>query len=317
LKYFQLLLDKTEGYRAGFKLDTDEGIRSHDLHAATGKTWFQTLCHPYWGGSARDDQGRPVYLGVNQGEYINEKDIHAFGYANCLRKPDVSFDGNYQGPAIFFNKGVAHAKTTALYNHEVDKLEDFCSHPVVKGGGYGIDNIALRKHIPFTLSKVGRAEDQQFYMAGLSGGNRGIFAPDLRIAHYKQSVATTENATEVTRFLGDMFRLVIFQELVAILGVKDDIDPMPGVFAGELARLQAFLSILYKSYTYCAAGETPKGDLLFDRGLKELQALIREIDSGNIRSCWQNEQKDWEAFIQSVDACDREQLATTLRSLEV
>ena len=48
--------------------------------------------------------------------------------------------------------------------------------------------------------------------------------------------------------------------------------------AGELARIQAFFSILYKSYSYCAKGETYTGDLLFERGLKELQGLIDDSD---------------------------------------
>jgi hypothetical protein len=38
-----------------------------------------------------------------------------------------------------------------------------------------------------------------------------------------------------------MFRLVIFQEIVGFLGVKDLIDPMPGVFAGELSQDSSLL----------------------------------------------------------------------------
>ena len=67
LKYAQLLMEKGFGIRGGFKLDTDEGIRSRELFESTGKTWLQTLCHPYWGGSARDWKDRPVVLGINEG----------------------------------------------------------------------------------------------------------------------------------------------------------------------------------------------------------------------------------------------------------
>jgi len=317
LKYFQLILEKTYGIRAGFKIDSDEGIRSGDLYKATGRTWFQTLCHPYWGGTARDEQGDNVYLGIIPGEYINEKDILESGYPNCLRTPDVSFDGNYHTPDIFFNKGVAHSKATALYNREAKVLENFLSHPVVKGGGYGIDNTALRRFVPFSFSKVGRAEDQQFYMTGLAKGNRGIFTPDLRIAHYKQSVATTESSTEVTRFLGDMFRLVIFKEITEILDIKEKIDPMPGVFAGGFARLQAFCSILYKSFIYCEKGDPEKGEMVYARGLTELQALIREIDSGKIKKDWDTEQKDWERFVEAVEACGKDLLADAVKAIEV
>ncbi len=315
LKYFQLVLAKTHGIRAGFKIDSDEGLRSRELFEATGKTWFQTLCHKYWGGTALDARQEPVYLGINAGEYINEKDIRAHGYANCLRRPDVTFDGNYIGPDIFFKKGVAHARATDLYNRAGKRLEDFLSHPVVKGGGYGIDNAALRQYVPFTYSRVGRAEDQQFYMAAMAKGNRGIFTPDLRIAHYKQRVAASEGATEATRFLGDMFRLVIFNDIVDYLGVKRQVDPMPGVFAGSLARIQAFCSIVYKSYAYLAEGKVEMGELIYKRGLAELQQLSAEIDAGKIRSGWQSEQTDWEGFVHAVDSASRSQLSDAVGSM--
>ncbi len=317
LKYFQLLMEKPHGIRAGFKIDADEGIRSRDLYAATGKTWFQTMCHKYWGGTANDPDDSSVYLGVNEGEYINEKDIHALGYKNSLRMPDVSFNGEYIGPQIFFNKAIAHARATALYNRKANRLEDFISHPVVKGGGYGIDNYSLKTCAPFTLSLVGRAEDQQFYLACLAKGINGIFHPDLRIAHYKQSIAVSESTTEVTRFIGDMFRLVIFKEIVGFLGVKIKIDPMPGVFAGDLARIQAFFSILYKSYGYLAAGEVDKGNLLFTRGLDELQELIKAIDSGEIKRKWKAEKEDFKQFIRSVAACSPDDLKRVVETLEI
>ncbi len=317
LKYFQLILEKTDGIRAGFKIDSDEGIRSRDLFEATGKTWFETMCHAWWGGTATDAQGRPVYLGINAGEYINEKDIRAHGYADCLRTPDVTFDGNYIGTDIFFKKGVAHARATALYNHAGGRLEDFLSHPVVKGGGYGIDNAALRRYAPFTYSRVGRAEDQQFYMAAMARGNRSIFTPDLRIAHYKQRVAASEHATAATRFLGDMFRLVIFREIVGFLELKGEVDPMPGVFAGPLARLQAFMSIVYQSFCCLAQGDSETGELILRRGLNELERLSADIDAGRIRSGWKREQADWEGFVQAVDRTDRAALARLVERIQV
>jgi len=315
LKYLQLILEKTDGIRTGFKIDSDEGIRSRDLFDTTGKTWFQTMCHDYWGGEAMDNKGQMVYLGINAGEYINETDILAHGYKNCLRKPDVTFDGNYIGPDIFFKKVVAHARATDLYNRKGVRVEDFLSHPVVKGGGFGIDNEALRRFAPFTFSRVGRAEDQQFYMAGMARGNRGIFTPDLRIAHYKLRVSESEKATEATRFLGDMFRLVIFKEIVDYLGIKDLVDPMPGVFAGPLARIQAFFAIVYKSYCCIADGAVEMGEQIYRRGLSELKQLTEEIDSGNIRTGWDKEQADWEAFIHAVNRASQAQLARVVHDM--
>jgi hypothetical protein len=315
LKYFPLLAEKTHGIRAGMKLDTDEGTRTRELKELTGKTWFETLCHPYWGGTALDYRGQPVYLGVNEGEYINEKDMNEKGYAACLREPDVKIPKTYIDPTIFFNKGFAHTRATALYNKKVDKLEDFISHPVVKGGGYGVDNAAVQRCAPFTLSAVGRAEDQQFYMAGLSRGVAAIFPPNLRIAHYKMSVAVTEHSTEVSRFIGDLFRLVIFQHIVEILGVKHQVDPMPGVFAGKLARAQAFCNLLYKSHGYFAVGKKDFGRELFIRGRKELTELEREIDAGDMKKLWAAEQAEWERFVKAVDATPRDKLETLLKEI--
>jgi hypothetical protein len=311
LKYGQLLLERAIGIRAGFKLDTDEGIRSRDLYTATGSTWFETLCHPYWGGRALDWKGRPVELAVNEGEYINSIDIDRFGYANSLRSPDVEVPNSWKGPNMFFQKGFAHGRATALYNR-FNSVEEGISHTVVKGGGYGITNEGLRQGLPFTFSWVGRAEDQQFYFSGLAGGIRGIFHPNLRIAHYKSSVRGAEEKTEAARFTGDMYRLILFQRLAEIYGVKDDIDPMPGVFAGELARAQACFALMVKAMDFTAHGNDEAARFLIEEGIPELADLEARIDSGELERELRRERAGWQSFIKSVDAADPARLREVL-----
>lgn len=303
LKYTQLLLEKAYGILAGFKLDTDEGMRSRDAYKVTGKTWLQIMSHTYWGAKATDWKGREVTLDINEGEYINSKDIDKMGYEGSVRCPDVSVPDSYIGPEIFFNKAFAHGKATALYN-TFDRLEDDISHTVVKGGGYGITNKGLRKAVPFTYSQVGRAEDQQFYFSGLNGGIRGAFHPDLRIAHYKSAVAKSEHKTLASRFIGDMYRLVIFQKLVSLLGVKDEIDPMPGVFAGEFARCQAFFNVLYKAYALALSGDAESSEILINEGLQELSVLKQEIDQDLVEEKLEQERRLWEKFVQEVDGLE-------------
>ncbi len=303
LKYTQLLLEKAYSIKAGFKLDTDEGIKSKDLWEATGKTWFQTLCHEFWGGTAHDCKDRFFYLDFNEGEYINNKDINRLGYKDSMRSPDVSIPSSYIGPEIFFNKGFAHGRSTSLYN-KFNSLNDYISHPVVKGGGYGITNNGLRRAVPFTYSQVGRAEDQQFYFCGLKTGIRGIFHPNLRIAHYKNSVAKSEGKTAASRFLGDMYRLVIFQQIVKILEVKEDIDPMPGIFAGDLARAQAFLNLTYRAYIFSKTGKEEEAKTLIFEGLNELEILQTKIDSGDVLKEWNTEKAQWLDFIKTADSID-------------
>jgi len=312
LKYTQLLLETGFGIRAGFKLDTDEGIHSEDLFRATGKTWFETLCHPYWGGTGVNWKGEPVELAVNEGEYVNSTDVDALGYADSLRTPDVKPPDTCGGSNIFFHKGFAHAGATALYN-TFHHLEDFISHPVVKGGGYGIMNGGLRKARPFTFSEVGRAEDQQFYFCGLAHGIAGIFHPDLRIVHYKSSVAKAEDKTQATRFIGDMYRLIIFQALVEMLGVKESIDPMPGVFAGPLARSQAFFHTLYNAFIFSRQGKAETAAYLCGKGLEELRELKRQIDSGEIETRIAEEQRQWSRFVELTDSLSAEKTRNVLK----
>lgn len=303
LKYGQLLLEKALGVRAGFKLDTDEGVRSQDLWKVTGRTWFETMCHPYWGGRAVDPEGRDVDLAINEGEYVNSTDIDRLGYENSLRTPDVAIPDSWKGPSMFFQKGFAHGRATALYN-SFDTVEDAISHPVVKGGGYGISNDGLRKAAPFTFSWVGRAEDQQFYFSGLNGGLRGIFTPNLRIAHYKSSVAGAEKKTAAGRFVGDMYRLILFQHLVEKWGVKERIDPMPGVFAGPLARAQAAFALLYKSCEFAEKGNDEAAAYLLDEGAKELLELEDRIDDGTVDRLVDEEAQQWRNFTAELEKAE-------------
>jgi hypothetical protein len=316
LKYTQLLLEKAYAIRGGFKLDTDEGIRSRDLHAVTGKTWIQTLCHEYWDGTAADWRGRKVGLAFNVGEYINEADIGRLGYREAMREPDVKLPERTPGGDLFFNKGTAHARATALYNR-FHRLTDFISHTVVKGGGYGISNRGLRSAAPFTFSLVGRAEDQQFYFSGLAGGIRGIFHPDLRIAHYKGAVAASEKKTAVTRFLGDMYRLIIFQHLAELLEVKEDIDPMPGVFAGPLARAQVFFHTLYKALLLVNDGDADGAEILLGSGWRELEDLMAALDSGEIGVRVEQEREEWKEFIRAADSAEPEKTRSVLEQFIV
>lgn len=200
LKYTQLLQEKAYGIKAGFKLDTDEGIRSREAHALTGKTWLQLMCHTCWGARAVDWKGRPVTLDINEGEYVNSTDMDRLGY--------------------------------------------------------------------------------------------------------KSSVQSAEHRTRASRFIGDMYRLIIFQELVRCLGVKDDIDPMPGVFAGELARCQAFFCLIYCAYAFAAEGDRESCDQLMGAGRNELNQLQREIDSGIVETKLNEEHRMWQSFIREVDALD-------------
>ncbi|MBI9102924.1 MAG: hypothetical protein JEY99_10945 [Spirochaetales bacterium] len=314
LKYTQLILEKGWGVQAGFKLDTDEGMRSRDLFHATGKTWMETLCHPYWGGRARDWKGKKYFLDINEGEYIDSRDIDKLGYTGSLREPDIKLPPSRRGKELFFNKIFAHGGATALYN-KFDVIEDFISHPVVKGGGYGITNEGLKRAVPFTYSRVGRAEDQMYYFSALARGVRGIFHPDLRIAHYKSSVAASEDKTEGSRFIGDMYRIILFKYLADELGIKELIDPMPGVFAGPLARAQAVFNMLYRVSHYQNEGKTEVAGEILRRGIVELRELKKDIDSGCVRTELAKEYRNWLHFIKETEELEEAKVRSVLEKV--
>ena len=313
LKYVQLLFERGLGCRAGFKLDTDEGIRSRELYEATGKSWLSTLCHPFWGGSGVDCEGREATLGFGVGEYVNNTDILRLGYEDALREPDVKVPGSYGTENIFFNKQFAHGRATALYNR-FNRIEDCVSHPVLKGGGYGITNESLAGSLPFCLSVVGRAEDQQFYFHGLSMGLRGLFNPNLRIAHYKERVRSREQGTEARRFAGDMYRLLLFSKIADHLGVKKDIDPMPGVFAGGLALPQALFSALYRAYVFCTENRTGDAHFLLNECLPALGELDRRIASGMIEKLFKSEGNGWREIALRMGAANQEKCKRFIQS---
>lgn len=316
LKYFQLILEKYNGIRAGFKLDTDEGIRSEDLYKLTGKTWLETLCHEFWGGQAIDPYGNEVLLGINEGEYIDSRDIDKYGYAKAAHMPEVKIPSSFISPMASFPKGYAQAFVTEIYNR-FDNLNDLISHPVVKGGGYGITNDALKKSAQFTLSSVGRAEDQQFYFYGLTKGIRGIFHPNLRIAHYKASVQTSEKKQAATKFAGDMYRLIIFKALCDILEVKHEIDPFPGIFSGEMAEAQAAITLLYRAFCFSAHGDESNASILIDESLPEIIELKKEILSGEIKKDLEKEAELWKKFIQQIEKADTLNVKKSLDSIVI
>jgi len=64
-------------------------------------------------------------------------------------------------------------------------------------------------------------------------------------------------------------------------------------------------------------GKTYTGDLLFERGLKELQGLIDDIESGRIRQQWETEQNDFETLIDAIDTCNRSVLLSAVLTMEI
>ena len=316
LKYAQLIFEKAYGIRAGFKLDTDEGIHSRDMKETTGKTWLEQLCHPYWGGSAVNSGGGHVNLGFNIGEYVDSRDMDSLGYAEAIRTPEVKENPDIRGPYLLFNKGACQAKGTRLLS-QTSKLDDFISHPLVKGGGYGVDNRTLRQATPVGFSMVGRAEDQQFYFSAVNRGAQGIFNPFLRIIHYKASVVKSEHKHEAGRNIADIYRMLLFRNLMTSLEVVDKTVPFPANYASGLSAAQVPLLWLYLIFKSSAAGDEASAEEYLAEGEKELLPLYKEIKTGKVMELFNRERKAWGEFTRAVDGMTRDDARNWLESLRI
>ncbi len=316
LKYAQLLFERGYGIRAGFKLDTDEGIHSADMKEASGLTWLQQLCHPFWGGTAETADGRKITLGFNIGEYVDSRDLHKLGYEEAIRTPEVKLNDDLRGPYLLFNKGACQAKGTALLNRG-KKLEDFISHPLVKGGGYGIDNNSLRRAVPVGFSMTGRAEDQQFYFSAVGSGIQGIFNPLLRIIHYKADVAKSEHENQAARSIADIYRMILFRELMTELDVVKYTIPFPANFASPISRAQVFWLWIYLIFQASANGHEDEAEEYLSEGLRQLPPLLDDIEAGRVNKRFNKERAAWKEFIRAVDSMPREKAVSWLEGMKI
>lgn len=321
LKYMQLIFEKGFNIKAGFKLDTDEGINSENLYSVTSRTWFQTLCNKSIGNIAKAGNGKKFKLSFIIGEYVNNIDIMKTGYKNALFESDVKPPSTYNNNMIFFNKGFAHAKATSIYNKfskykfEKNNSEfdsNSISHPVVKGGGYGIENSGLKKYTPFCPSFITRAEDQAFYYSGFSKGIRGIFIETLRITHYKEKYSHSEEKTTFDRLIEDIHRLILFSEIGKFLNNKNYLDPLPGVFISNMAFCQSFITIVYNTFLLILKNQYENGEYLLYNGVERLLYLHKFLQTNNIKNIYKKEEMHWQDFVKTVEKLDPDSVKSFL-----
>ena len=317
LKYFQLLLEKPFGIRAGFKLDTDEGLHSEELYSVTGKTWFQTLCSPYWGGTAKNYKGQDIYLGLIIGDYVTEVDYKSLGYAKSRRRPDVKHTKIHLDSDLFFCKDLVHSKHTAFYRKAIYSIDDCMFVPLLKGGAHGIDNHALRNAAPFVPSVINRGEDQFLLAECLNKGIYGLYNPDLNVIHYKKSVAVTEADYTFTRYVEDMRRLLLCNIFGKNYSFKEQLNPMPGLFFGQLGIPQAFFSILYKSLLLFEAKQYDNAIYVFEKGVDTIYMTMIKSQNGLYNRMYQSEQTLWHGLVDRINHLTQKQLDLLFTSISL
>ena len=164
---------------------------------------------------------------------------------------------------------------------------------------------------------VGRAEDQQFYFSAINSGVQGIFNPLLRIIHYKASVAGSEHKHEAGRNIADIYRMLLFKELMSHLYVVEKTRPFPANYASQLSAAQVPLLWCYLVFKSSAAGDEATAEEYLAEGRRQLLPLYDEIAEGRVTERFEHERSAWKEFISAVDEMKQEDAADWIDSLKL
>jgi len=245
--------------RCTFKIDLDQVFPQEQLVRETGASAFEHLRSPLWGADGEDADGRPVHLGMLAGALVNHDDIH-----RGLFTPDVTLPEGEPAPDQWVFPGripqalSTRAEMMTRYGRPgmPDGRTACLSRVHVTGGTVGIRVDSLRRHRPFTLSCIGRAEDQAYLLPVLRGGGppflRYAHASGLFMRHDKQAFAAEAiRAAAAGKAAGDLERMVLFSEYARALPVPAEeiraaLEPFTGCFVLPLPWTTSLLSLTLK-----------------------------------------------------------------------
>ena len=260
---------KNPGIRATFKIDLDQVFPQEELVETMGASAFELLCTPLWGARGRDAQGRSVSLGMVAGALVNQGDIH-----KGLFTPDVTLpEGPWTPDRWVFASQVPQALSTvaemmARYGDSpLDGKTQCLSRIHVTGGTIGIRLDSLRRHRPFTLSCIGRAEDQAYLMSVLGGPDepylRYAHMPGLIMRHDKHAFAGDAIRTAAAgKVVGDYERMLLFSHYAGALPwpieeTHSCLDPFTGCFVLSLPFTTALLCLALKALSLSDGNSRP------------------------------------------------------------
>jgi len=183
----------------------------------------------------------------------------------------------------------------------------------VTGGTVGIRVDSLRRYRPFTLSCIGRAEDQAYLLPVLRGGGppflRYAHASGLFMRHDKQAFAAEAiRAAAAGKAAGDLERMLLFSEYARALPLpvaetRAALDPFTGCFVLPLPWTTALLCLALKVLVLESSGEQggtggSGGGELFRVGAERLSDLLRLFrqDPEWMERRFRREEMAWAAF---------------------
>lgn len=294
---------------ATFKIDLDQVFPQEELLSETGKTAFQLLASPLWGGTARDWKGRDVSLGLLAGALVNQKDIH-----KSLFTPDVPMDTRTpRGEELFFNSKRPQALSTLaemMCRYDGDNMDGTTTalqRIHVTGGTNGIRLSELMAFRPFTPSFVGRAEDQAYILSVLDKKFQGallryVHQPGLIMRHDKEEFASQAiKAASTGKLIGDYIRILYFSEYArhstgGIKEVKDETGPFTGSFITDIPVSLTSLRLSLKAATFFEKGEVSQAHELLCTGSQRMNNTLDFLLSGEMKTRLNRERTAWDLY---------------------
>jgi len=192
-----------------------------------------------------------------------------------------------------------------------DGRTDCLSRVHVTGGTVGIRVDSLRLHRPFTLSCIGRAEDQAYLLSVLFGDRssllRYVHASGLVMRHDKQAFAGEAiRAAAAGKAAGDLERMLLFSGYARALPgtaaeVRSALDPFTGCFVLPLPWTVSLLCLALKVLSLEEkAGDAggSGGEDLLRVGAERLSNLLQLFgqDPDWLHGTYQQEKKAWGAY---------------------
>jgi len=306
--------------RATFKFDLDQVFPQEALVAQTGRSAFEHLGDPLWGGEGTDSLGRDVEFGMLAGALVNEADIGEGLFTPDVKWPEV-------GPApdewVFASAWPQALSTEAemLARYSVDGLDGrtSCLQRVhVTGGTTGIGIEHLRRHRPFTPGWIGRAEDQAYLLSVFlpeeGPALRYFHASGFMMRHDKEAFAGDAlKAARVGKIVGDLVRIFTFTSYAEALPwrvetIKNTFDPFTGCFISRLPVTVACLRLALKAAALFVSGR--EGDLRDGEKLVRLgsarlgEAMVRLGDLEAVRGRYLREKEGWDLYYDVLDALE-------------
>jgi len=300
-----------EKTKATFKIDLDQVFPQEDLIRETGKSAFELLSFPLWGGYGYDSDDNKVEMGMIAGALVNENDI-----AKGLFTPDVPLAPiEQEADGIFFPTIIPQALSTEAemmtqYNNEpLNGIDTALQRIHVTGGTNGIRVDSLLKYRPFTPSFIGRAEDQCYILSILHHSDndsylRYVHRDGLFMRHDKENFAQEAiKAAKTGKIVGDYIRMIYFTRYAHALPydfseLRDELLPFTGSFITDIPVTLNVMRLIMKSAYLYENGEPEESMKLLDLGSERLKETLEDEKNSieGIAEAFQKEKNAWDLY---------------------